>query len=280
MSKKLSTSYSLVEYNDMFSKVKILCKIHGVFYQNPVDHLQGKGCKKCSGNEKLTKVIFIKRSNEIHHNKYDYSEVNYKNIDSKVIIKCPIHGEFKQSPYKHMLGQGCSKCKKVNKLNLQDFINKAKEIHNNKYNYSKVNYKNIDSKIEIICPKHGSFKQTPYNHLKGFGCSRCSVRISKNETKWLNSLNVKERNVFIKTNLSYYYVDGYDSETNTIYEFNGDFWHGNPKIYDQNKIAFSKNTFGMLYKNTIKKKKALEKAGYKVISIWESEFDSKANIKE
>jgi len=69
-------------------------------------------------------------------------------------------------------------------------------------------------------------------------------------------------------------VDGYDPDTKTIYEFNGDFWHGNPDIfnsYDYNNV--SKKQFGELYENTLKRERELIKKGYNVISIWENDFN-------
>ena len=272
--------YSLTKYINAKTKVKIICSKHGVFEQNANDHLRGHGCSYCAKNKKKNVYEFIKQANIIHNNKYDYSLVEYINSTIKVKIICSKHGVFKQRPNEHLKGKGCFKCNKNYPLSKIEFIKKASKKHNNKYDYKLIDFKNVRSSIKIICPKHGVFKQKASNHLYGDGCPKCSNRISLKQIEWLNSLNIKEREVCLNINGKKYFVDGFDSETNTIYEFNGDFWHGNPKIYDQNKIAFSKNTFGMLYENTIKKKKALEKAGYKVISIWESEFDSKANIKE
>ena len=123
--------------------------------------------------KKLTLKDFIDKANLIHNNKYDYSKVNYINNSTKVCIICPEHGEFWQTPRNHLIGQGCPLCNGTFKLTNQEFIEKANLIHNNKYDYSKVKYVNNNTKVCIICPKHGEFWQTPHHHLNGHGCSKC-----------------------------------------------------------------------------------------------------------
>ena len=123
--------------------------------------------------KKLTLKDFINKANLIHNNKYDYSKVKYVNNSTKVCIICPEHGEFWQTPRSHLIGQGCPLCNGTFKLTNQEFIEKANKIHNNKYDYSKVEYVNNCTKVCIICPKHGEFWQTPHHHLNGHGCSKC-----------------------------------------------------------------------------------------------------------
>ena len=130
-------------------------------------------------SKKLTTGEFISKSKLIHGDKYDYSKVEYVNNHSKVCIICPEHGEFWQSPEKHLIGQGCVKCsyieRNVKKTDtVEKFIQKSKKIHGNKYDYSKVNYVNTNTKVCIICPKHGEFLITPNNHLRGKGCPKCN----------------------------------------------------------------------------------------------------------
>ena len=124
--------------------------------------------------KKLTTEEFIKRAKEIHGDKYDYSKVEYKGNHAKVCIICPEHGEFWQRACSHLRGIGCAKCGGVGKSNTDEFIEKAKEIHGDKYDYSKVEYINNQTKVCIICPEHGEFWQTPNCHLKGKGCIKCS----------------------------------------------------------------------------------------------------------
>ncbi|MFW6172727.1 MAG: hypothetical protein ACOC5T_03185 [Elusimicrobiota bacterium] len=123
--------------------------------------------------KKLTNKEFIQKSNEIHGNKYNYSKVKYINSKTKVIIICPKHGEFLQIPNDHLMNHGCPICANNIQVTLKDFIKKSNEIHENKYNYSKVKYKNNHTKITIICKKHKEFQITPKDHLNGIGCSQC-----------------------------------------------------------------------------------------------------------
>jgi hypothetical protein len=116
---------------------------------------------------------FIELSNKNHKTLYDYSKVYFKNRDDKVIIICPKHGEFKQGAYYHANGGNCPKCVGGRKLGCNEFVEKAKEVHGDKYDYSKVVYKNYSTKVCIICPIHGDFWQTPNNHLFGSGCPSC-----------------------------------------------------------------------------------------------------------
>ena len=128
--------------------------------------------------------IFIEKARQIHNDKYDYSKVNYVNSRTKVCIICPTHGEFWQTPHNHLKGYGCAECGKekshLSKMTTEDFIVKSKEIHGNKYDYSKACYKTCDTKVCIICPEHGEFWQIPSNHINGSGCPKCANEKRKN----------------------------------------------------------------------------------------------------
>jgi very-short-patch-repair endonuclease len=205
--------YSKVNYINSHIKVCIICPIHGEFEQTPNNHTSLKhGCFKCSINNKsFTTEQFIQKAKEIHGNKYDYSKSLYKNTDTKLIIICPIHGEFEQTPYKHVRRkQGCPQCakeknskrlvsrnkKKIYKkptLTTEQFIEKSREVHGNKYDYSKVNYKGNKNKITIICPIHGEFEQIASNHYNiKCGCPYCNS--SKGEKEIENFLLEKNIN--------------------------------------------------------------------------------------
>ena len=166
--------YSLVDYMLSRTKVKIICRDHGVFEQTPNKHLQGDGCPECGGNVKLDNVTFIKKATEKHNNKYDYSLVDYVKSQTKVKIVCSEHGEFLQAPAKHLWGSGCPRCCCNVKRDNETFIKKATEKHNNKYDYSLVDYVYNKVKVKIICANHGTFEQTPANHLNGQGCPVCA----------------------------------------------------------------------------------------------------------
>jgi hypothetical protein len=138
--------------------------------------------------KKLTTQDFIERARKIHGDKYDYSKVDYINAQTKVCIICPQHGEFWQTPNDHLNGHGCKECMRYSNsqrlaFTLTDFINKSKEVHGNKYDYSKVSYINNKTKVCIICPIHGEFWQTPNGHINGNGCPICGKESSINSKK-------------------------------------------------------------------------------------------------
>lgn len=176
--------YSKVEYINSLTKVCIICPIHGEFWQIPKIHIKNSECPKCAKikraeNKTYTTAKFIKKSKEVHEEKYDYNKVNYVDCDTKVCIICPIHGIFWQIPSYHLYGNGCPQCgfKTISKklsLTKETFIERAKEVHGDEYDYSKVIYVNAITKICITCSIHGDFWQTPSNHLNGHKCSKCS----------------------------------------------------------------------------------------------------------
>lgn len=171
--------YSKVEYVNTLTPVTIVCPEHGEFEQIPKVHLKGCGCKKCANKGTSDRCRgnideFIKKSKEVHGDKYDYSKVDYVNSQTKVCIICHDHGEFWQKPANHLQGQGCPACGNVKQKTTEEFIKEARKIHGDKYDYSKVQYVNNKSKVCIICPEHGEFLQSPAHHLNGFGCPKCS----------------------------------------------------------------------------------------------------------
>lgn len=165
--------YSQVEYVKSTIPVTIICPIHGPFEQRPDTHLLGGGCQKCAGNARYTTETFIESAREIHGDKYDYSKVDYVNITTEVVIICPIHGPFKQTPHSHLQGEGCKYCARNVKYTKETFIEAAKKVHGNKYDYSKIDCVDRTKELTIICPIHGPFKQKMDAHLTGSGCQKC-----------------------------------------------------------------------------------------------------------
>jgi very-short-patch-repair endonuclease len=228
--------YSLVEYINAKTKVKIICPKHGIFEQTPNNHISNKnGCPKC----KNLITDFIEKANAIHNNKYDYSLVNYQNSKSKVKIICPKHGIFEQTPNNHInLKQGCPLCSKNNN---DSFIEKANVIHNNKYDYSLVNYQNSKSKVKIICPVHGVFEQTYDSHiLKKCGCPNCKISKGENEIKtFLIDNNIyfinqyKFDNCKNKRKLPF---DFYLPDLNVCIEFDGEQHFRKHKLWGEEKL--------------------------------------------
>jgi len=222
--------YSKVLYKNTSTNVIIICLEHGEFLQKPREHLSKSGCQKCfKKNLKISKNKLLEQFKIVHNNKYDYSKVQYFRSDEKIEIVCPKHGSFWQLPWSHKKGAGCPICANIkNKGNLSNtlqYINKAKIIHNNKYDYSKTNYKHSMKNIEIICPKHGSFWQLPNNHLSlKTGCPKCAQESSesKGERKvreFLESNNIKySQEVKLFDN---YRFDFYLEDLNTVIEYDG-----------------------------------------------------------
>lgn len=171
--------YSLVDYVNAKTAIKIKCPIHGVIEQTPDRHLRSCGCPYCGGSIKLTTEQFISKAKEIHGDKYDYSKAKYVNAHTPITIICPIHGEFQQKPSEHLSGYGCKQCgierrSQAQALTTDKFIERAKKVHGDKYDYSKVEYINSSTPITIICKKHGEFQQRPDSHLQGQGCPICN----------------------------------------------------------------------------------------------------------
>jgi hypothetical protein len=187
--------YSKVNYIHNSLKLTIICPEHGEFEQLPSSHLQGVDCKKCAAiSRTATLKEFIEKANVVHSNKYIYDSVNYINNRIKVVITCPIHGYFEQTPNNHLRGTTCMKCSGKTVFNTKDFIEKAAQIHNNKYDYSQVTYLNGDDKINIICPIHGVFVQSPSGHLNKQGCPDCAKELSGwTRSKFKNICKNKER---------------------------------------------------------------------------------------
>lgn len=214
-------------------------------------------------------IRFVEKAKYVHNNKFDYSKINYINTNTNVIIICPIHGEFFQNPKTHCYGKSCPKCSKYKPiLNTCDFVKKSKEKHGDKYDYSLSEYKNSVTKIRIICKKHGEFFQKSNQHLMGSNCPKCKKIISTKEVKFLSFLKIKKTQNYIKPFL----VDGIKG--NKIFEFLGDYWHGNPNKFLHDSLNKTTNcNFGVLYKKTIEKFRKLTNMKYKVYYIWERDWD-------
>jgi hypothetical protein len=175
--------YSKAVYESATSNITIICPTHGEFQQRPANHYIGRGCRECGGNKPLTVKRFIERAIEKHGNRYDYSNVEFAGVESKIKIICPEHGVFTQRVMVHLKGFNCPSCGRestAQKLNYSQerFIKDSQMTHGNKYDYSQVEYINAQSKVRIICPEHGVFEQRPANHIRGIGCSKCSDLIA------------------------------------------------------------------------------------------------------
>ena len=211
--------YSLVEYNGAHKKIKIICKIHGVFQQKPSNHTNLKQCcPKCVNNNiKSTTEIFISKAKKVHGDKYDYSLVEFKNNKTNVKIICD--GKiYEKSPKSHLKGI------KFKSITNAEFIEKSNKIHNYKYDYSLVEFDNTKDMIKIICPIHGIFEQRLSSHYE-CGCPICSESKGEQQIRcFLNNNDIKYitqhkfKNCVNKRSLIF---DFYLPEQNICIEYDG-----------------------------------------------------------
>ncbi len=355
--------YSNTVYINNSTKISIICKTHGEFQQLPTNHLKGTKCKRCA-LEKRTNTLtsFIEAAKKVHHDSYDYSSVEYVNNYTDVSILCTIHGPFSQRPNNHLNGAGCPKCAKQQRLltNQDKYLSdypiqsigiKHKRQQNNIAKYGTVSPSKLESiknKVKQTClARYGTtnvlqiptirdkIKQTNIekygvdnfshthlvdcisilndydwlfdqyitqnktslqianelsigssttvcNYLRKYEIEiRQSYKQSYKAIQWLDSI-MKSENIHIQHSLNggeyqipntKYKADGYCKETNTVYEFYGDYWHGNPEVYDSELMNESTNcTMNELYQKTIEREQKIRELGYELISIWEHKY--------
>ena len=263
--------YSKVEYVNTNTKICIICPKHGEFNMLPSSHLLGQECPKCKGRGLNTDDV-IELCKEIHGDKYDYSKVIFSKMHDKVKIICPIHGEFEQTLSKHISKkQGCPKCAIENRSNkrrsnINKLIEKANIEHNFKYDYSNVKFNNVNDKVEIICPKHGTFKQRFYDNIHGVSCPKCIHIKSDNEVELFNFIKEKYNDSISgdRTILNGKELDIFIPSKNIAIEYNGLRWHTE---------EFNKDKWYHLNKTN----ECLSK-GIKLIQIFEDEYNEHKDI--
>ena len=270
-------NYSKVEYVNSKTKVLITCKVCGhSFLQMPYSHLAGFGCPYCAGLAKHTTESFIQKAKQIHGDKYDYSKVDYVNNKTKVLITCKVCGaEFWQAPDNHLKGCGCPECRYIEqRLTTEQFIEKAKQVHGDKYDYSKVDYKNCSTKVCIICPKHGEFWQIPSIHLSGKGCPECNT--SKGEERIKKFLDENEVNyIHDKQSLEFLRQmrpDFYLPDYNLVVEYDG------KQHFEANEMFGGEEGFEERQKMDELKDQLCEEHGIKVVRISYSEYNNIESI--
>ncbi len=171
--------YSLVEYVKKSTLVLIICPNHGEFLQKPIEHSsRGHGCWACATarrgiGRRLTTKSWIEQARSVHGSTYDYSKVRYTHSLEKVLIVCHEHGDFWQNPISHTRGgRRCPSCADRSPTT-DEWIERARVVHGDRYDYSQLVYTTNDVKVQIICPDHGPFVQRASSHLNGCGCPGC-----------------------------------------------------------------------------------------------------------
>lgn len=179
--------YSKSKYIARTKKLTIICPVHGEFRQRPSCHLKGNGCYQCCLSKPLDTAEYIEKAIQVHGSKYGYANTVYSGSDQKVKITCFKHGDFEQTATSHLAGCDCPKCAaqsgiEKRTMTLDEFVSRANKVHGNKYQYHKSVYVNCNTKVTIVCPKHGDFEQRPLNHIHALAsCPKC--RESKGETR-------------------------------------------------------------------------------------------------
>ena len=263
--------YSKSVYTHSENKIIIICPEHGEFEQIAGNHVNNKsGCPKCVKNYTTTET-WIEKAKKVHGNKYDYSETVYKHSEDYVSIFCHnedklgiAHGWFDVIASEHLKGTQCRKCTNQEKyLTTETWIEKAKKVHENKYDYSKSVYTHSENKIIIMCPEHGEFEQTAYQHLLGNGCPICKTPIAQNEiNEYINNLGftTKQNN---RTILNGYEIDIFIPELNIGIEYCGLYWHSD--VYRDDNYH-------------LQKQELAESENIRLIQIFEDEWIYKSEI--
>lgn len=238
-------SYTKTDFElSIKSKVVITCPEHGDFSCTIATHVyQGTGCVMCATNKikkALTKTTeqFIAESQVIHDGFYTYAKTKYVLNHEKVIITCPVHGDFLAAPAVHTQGSGCRKCynDKIPELmtyTTEEWKELAAQTHSNVYSYPLTDYQGNKRKVTITCPIHGAFKQIAGQHIRGSGCPRCAIGKSQYEDKvklWLDGLGVAyiwrdTSGIAGQGILKNLELDFYLPDHNLAIEINGEYWH-------------------------------------------------------
>lgn len=221
--------YSRVDYTRGLAKVEIICPFHASFWQTPTGHLSSRGCSRCK-HEAISRAqtsnteSFIEKAKLIHTgDKYNYSNVNYKKAILPVIVTCKLHGDFSILPNSFLSGRGCQKCSpRRTPYTNEEYIETARKVHGDRYDYSLVNYVDAATKIKVICRQHGVFSTLPSSHsVSSTGCPACSEsRGERAVSKILNSFNVKYIREYKIPGNKYRY-DFYLPEHNVFIEYHG-----------------------------------------------------------
>jgi len=255
------------EYTNVGMTLKLRCS-KGHTYTSNWTHFYHNGfrCKKCVA----LGINFVR--DQFEEEGYTVLSEDYKNQYTKIRYRCS-RGHENYTTWNNW--QQNSRCPECRKEPYGDIV-EAFEKSGYKVLSPEEDYTLAKFKFEYECPKGHIFSMNWPNFKYGYRCPSCSVgNISKMSQEWLDSLSVKKefREHRINLNGSFLRVDGFDPKTNTVYEFLGDYWHGNPKKYSPKGInSHSKKPFGKLHREWLERKNLLKEAGFKVIYIWESDY--------
>lgn len=229
------------------------------------------GCPKCAGLvstvEDLIEKLRLKFGDSLA-----YSKVEAKSLFDTVTVICPKHGDFSSKVIQLLQRKhGCIECakEKVTKSHLWDtnrFIEEARRVHGEEYNYDSVIYQHSHTPVLVVCKKHGPWSVVPYNHLhSGSGCPSCSTTVSKPHKVFIEILDIKGVNYEsnVRGLIGKKELDIYLPDNNAAIEINGSYWHSDlylPKNYHYDKAL------------------ACKKIGIRLIQFWDYEIYDKRSI--
>lgn len=179
--------YSRTRYEGMHSAVLIRCRIHGVFALQAGLHVyNASGCPKCAGVYSPSTAEWIRKARAVHGDRYDYSLVWYRGNRFDVRIICRVHGEFSKKPRSHVqAGRGCWRCAGWYSPDTEEWVDRARKVHGDRYDYSQTEYTGAVANVTIVCPVHGPFRQTAADHVKGRGCASCANNELLSVDEWV-----------------------------------------------------------------------------------------------
>lgn len=265
--------YSRIDFKNVNEKVEIVCPEHGSFWQDLYSHVaKSTSCPKCNWSKmRSSQDYYITKAKSTHGDKYDYSKTVYSKTEHDVTITCKKHGDFTQRAGSHLLGNGCKKCFQENTLlPLNEFIKKAREVHGDTYDYSKVVYCGNKKVVEIGCSKHGSFWQRPNSHISSrMGCRLCSESKGEKAVEvFLKKYGIEHiREYRIPTHL--YRFDFYLPGLDIYIEFNGHQHYWPVEIFGGQK------EFSELQKRDAIKAKLVKETGGNLIVLTYQNLDDR-----
>jgi G:T-mismatch repair DNA endonuclease (very short patch repair protein) len=290
--------YDTYAYVGLKTKIRVYCITHNHWYEQQASkHLKSVrgGCALCVRDSRcINETTFLSKARMLYGDQYDYSQVLFTIGSDPIVVLCKVHGPFSTTPARHMrLHGGCHKCGTAaaglrRRITTEEFVNRAQSAHGcDRFDYENTKYITDKVRVTIRCKVHDEeFLTNPMNHIGAYsgGCRKCIAKqTSVISLEWLRYIEVqteRELQTIQSPEGEYrictkrkYAVDGYCHATRTVYEFHGDFWHGNPKMYAATSVnSVSGKTFGNLYSATCEKRKYIEQAGYTYIYVWESQW--------
>jgi len=263
--------YSHVEYTGMHNNVILKCPIHGEWRATPSNLLRASiACPECipklrTNKTQISQDEFLCAIKNIHGDKYDFTSTKYVNYKTRVIVRCRIHGEWLAYPTHLLHGSGCKKCAidalaQVRRLTTNEYIVKAKAVHGDTYLYDLIDYKNTNTKIQVVCRKHGKWKTSPSTFLAGSGCPKCKHSSGENKIQnYLEHHNIpyvaqyKDHECKVKNKLSFDFAvfsDEKYTDLSALVEFDGaqhyiavDYFGGEERLNKIQKYDAVKNEY-------------------------------------